>query len=376
MPAPRFHDLPVAGVRALTDDAVAVRLAVPEPLREAFRHLPGQYVTLRATIDGSDVRRSYSISSAAGATGDAAPDGFEVGVRRVPGGAFSTRAATLAFGDTLAVMPPEGRFVARPGEVRNAVLVAAGSGITPCLSIASSLLARDPDARVTLLYGNRDVASIMFRSELDALKNRFLERFVLIHATSREPQDVAFLNGRVSADMLDALASRGLVDVDAADGIWLCGPAPMIEGVTGWLAARGVAPERVHRELFAATGAATAPRRPDAATGATGATSPATSDDDPEAGASVEIVLDGTRRRIRVDGARETVLAAATRQGLELPFSCAGGMCCTCRCRVVTGAATMDANYSLEAWETDAGFTLACQARPVGDALTLDFDAT
>ena len=367
MPAPRFHDLPVAGVRALTDDAVAVRLAVPEPLREAFRHLPGQYVTLRATIDGADVRRSYSISSAAGAE---APTSFEVGVRRVPGGAFSTRAAALSVGDTLAVMPPEGRFVARPGEVRNAVLVAAGSGITPCLSIASSLLARDPDARVALLYGNRDVASIMFRAELDALKDRFLERFVLIHATSREPRHVAFLNGRVSAAMLDALAARGLVDVDAADGIWLCGPAPMIEDAACWLAARGVAPERVHHELFAAAGATTAPRRPDAVPAA------ATSGDGPATGASVEIVLDGTRRRIRVDGARETVLAAAARQGLELPFSCAGGMCCTCRCRVVTGEATMDANYSLEAWETEAGFTLACQARPAGDVLTLDFDAT
>ena len=363
--AARFHDLVVERVREVAADAVAVRLAVPAPVRERFRHLPGQYLTLRAEIDGEEVRRAYSICSP---TDGAPPASLEVGIRRVPGGRFSTRAAALRPGDALAAMPPEGRFVARPGAPTRAVLIAAGSGITPCLSIAASLLEGHEGARVTLLYGNRGLDGIMFRAELDALKDRHLERFSLLHATSREPRDVALLNGRVSADMVAALVARGLLDPDAADGTWLCGPRPMIEGVGAWLAERGVAPERVHRELFAAVpgGAPPSPASGAARSGGAG----------PQAGATVHVTIDGTRRRLLVDGARETVLAAAARQGLELPHSCAGGMCCTCRCRVVAGEATMDANYSLERWETEAGFVLACQARPVGTMLELDFDAS
>ncbi len=366
MSVPRFHELHVVDLRRLTDDAVALRFGVPAELRRVFMHLPGQYVTLRADVDEHDLRRSYSICSAVSAAG---PEAFEVGIKRVAGGAFSTYAQRLTIGDTVAVMTPQGRFTAAPGQVRDALLVAAGSGITPCLSIASTLLGRDPHARVTLVYGNSRTADIMFRADLDALKDRHLERFVLVHALSREPQTVAFLNGRVSAALLDGLATRALVDPGAADGTWLCGPRAMTDEIAAWLVARGVAPERVHREYFAA---------PDASAGAVAGTPAGPvhgGNPDPRGGTPVDIVVDGGRRRIRVDAANETVLVAAQRQGLDLPYSCAGGMCCTCRCRIVEGAARMDANYSLQAWETEAGFTLACQARPVGDTLTLDFDA-
>ena len=373
MPTPRFHRLTVAGVRPLTSEAVALRLAVPDALAGAFRFLPGQYVTLRATAGGEEVRRAYSISSRAGGGPGDGPGGFEVGIKRVPGGRFSNLARELGAGDALEVMAPEGRFVARPGEARRVLLVAAGSGITPCLSIAATLLHDDPEARVALVYGNRDAGSIMFRAELDALKDRYTGRFSLVHVLSGESRGAALLEGRLSPERLAALDAHGLIDIGASDAIYVCGPEAMADGVVAWLAGRGVPDDRVHRERFVAASAGTAGPGPVDVPAAAPVEAPrdgarATS------GSAVDVVVDGARHRIEVDGARETVLAAAHRQGLELPFSCAGGMCCTCRCRVVDGAATMDANYSLQGWEVEAGFTLACQARPTSRTLTLDFD--
>ncbi|MCR9126229.1 MAG: 2Fe-2S iron-sulfur cluster-binding protein [Rhodobacteraceae bacterium] len=347
-----FHDLTIRAVERLTPDSVAISFDVPDALSDAFRYAPGQYLTLRADVGGSDTRRSYSIASLPGAP-------LTVGVKTVPGGVFSTFAQGLRAGDTLAVMPPEGRFVPA-GETR-LVLVAAGSGITPMVSIAGAALAAG--AEVTLIYGNRATDTIMFRDALDGLKDRYIDRFTLIHVLSREPQDVALLAGRVTGERVARLADAGAVDLAGADGVFLCGPGEMIDDVSGMLRDRGISDDRIHFEKFYHDGEAPRPTRSAAAEAAA------------VSGVAVTVVLDGARRMFRVEENDDTVLDAAARQGLELPFSCKGGMCCTCRCKVTDGSAEMAVNYSLEPWEMEAGFTLACQARPTSATLELDFDA-
>ena len=351
-PARGFHRLIVSRIRPQTTDGVAVAFDVPDDLADTFRFRPGQYLTLRATIDGQDVRRSYSICSADDA------GHLEVGIKRVEGGAFSSFAQNLRPGDTVEVMPPQGRFTVAIGGRHDYLLVAAGSGITPCLSIASSVLAGEPESTVTLVYGNRSAASVMFREEVDALKDRHTRRFRLFHVTSREAQDVAFLNGRIDGERIRALARRGLIEPAAFDAAYLCGPEAMIEDVSAALREFGMEEGAVRFELFTTAGSKPPPVRTAAVA----------------EGATIDIVIDGSRRSVAIDGS-QTVLAAAQAAGLDLPFSCAGGMCCTCRCRVVQGEAAMDVNYSLQDWEVEAGFTLACQARPKTDRLVVDFDA-
>lgn len=350
-----FHDLTLAAVVPQESDAVSLVFDVPESLRETFRFTPGQYLTLKADIDGEDVRRSYSICS-----GLSEP-GLAVGIRRLEGGAFSNHALSLKVGDTVEVMPPQGRFTAEIGGAHNYLLVAAGSGITPCLSIAKSVLELEPESRITLVYGNSRIATTMFRTEVDALKDRYTDRFQLIHTMSRERVDAEFLNGRVDGAMIERLVERRLFRIDEFDAAYVCGPQPMIESTAEALQRLGMAQEKIRFELFTTEGFQDrAPAKPTV---------------DAKSGAEVTITLDGGEKRITVDGERETVLAAAQAAGLDLPFSCAGGMCCTCRCKVTEGQAAMDKNYSLQNWEVDAGFVLACQSRPLTDKLALDFDA-
>lgn len=351
----QFHPLQISHIRPQTAGGIALKFDVPEALQADFAFAPGQYLTLRSTINGQDIRRSYSICSAEN------DNGLEVGIKRVDGGVFSNHAFGLSVGDTLSVMPPQGRFTARIGGTHNYLLLAAGSGITPCLSIAKSVLAGEPDSSITLIYGNSATDSVMFRDDIEALKDRYTERFTLTHVMSREHQDVECLNGRLDGTRIMALHERGLVDTTAFDDIYICGPQPIIESCSAALGDLGIADDKIHFELFTpADGKSTAARQ----------TVP-----DVVSGASVEIILDGTRRTIKVDGALQTVLKAAQKAGLDLPFSCAGGMCCTCRCRIVSGEAAMDVNYSLQDWEVEAGFTLACQTRPKTDKLVIDFDA-
>jgi len=360
MAAPRFHTLEIAAVRNETPDAVAISFAIPEELSDTFAFVPGQYLTLRADIGGEDMRRSYSICSPLSETGRRT-----VGVKRIEDGRFSSFAQTLKKGDRIEVMPPLGRFTAEIGGDHDYLLLAAGSGITPCLSIAKSVLAGEPESTVTLLYANRNSASVMFRDDLNDLKDRYTTRFTLLHVMDEEVQDVEIMNGRLDAEKLEHLANLKVIDPKAADAIYICGPEPMIRSASAAMAALGVDADRIKFELFTpAPGAKPAPARTNGAA-VNGA----------KHGASVEIILDGARRTIEVDAAQDTVLTAAMKAGLDLPYSCAGGMCCTCRCKIVEGAATMDENFSLEPWEIEAGFTLSCQARPDTDRLVLDFDA-
>ncbi|MEM7545877.1 MAG: 2Fe-2S iron-sulfur cluster-binding protein [Pseudomonadota bacterium] len=356
MAAPKFHRLKIANVRPETDDAVALRFEIPAGLAEAYAFTPGQYLTLRAVIEGKDVRRSYSICSPLGA------EYLEVGVKRIEGGAFSSHAMTLNSGNEMDVMTPQGRFLAPIGGSHNYLLLAAGSGVTPMVSIARSVLEGEPESRVTLLYANRTTDSVMFRQVFDDLKDRFLTRFRLTHVMDEETQDLELFNGRLDGEKLATMATRGLIAPTDFDAIYVCGPQPMIEAASAALESLGVTKDRIRFELFTPAGGlptATATARPQPQTGS----------------ARVEVTLDGARRSFSMDPASETVLQAASRAGLEIPYSCAGGMCCTCRCKVTAGDAAMDVNYSLEPWELDAGYVLACQTRATSERLALDFDA-
>lgn len=364
----RFHDLEVSDVRRETDDAVSLAFAVPETDRDAFRYVPGQYLTLRAEIDGHDVRRSYSICSGVN-------DGeIRVAIKRVDGGAFSVFAnENLKPGDRLQVMPPDGRFVARPdpGTARTIVAFAAGSGITPILAIAKSVLDTEPGSRFSLFYGNRDTGSIMFREVLEDLKNRFPDRFSLMHVLSREPQEVALLNGRIDKEKCTTIF-RALVNVHAVDAFYLCGPEAMIDTVRASLEAHGVDETKVHVERFtpssdAAAMAAEARRARQARLAAAGP--------DLSGTAQVTAVLDGVGITVPVARDGESILDVLLKVRPDMPFACKGGMCCTCRARVVEGEVEMDLNYTLAPEERDRGFVLTCQAHPVSDRVVLDYDA-
>lgn len=346
-----FHELTISEVRQEGTDANALVFDVPQDLAQEYAFVPGQYLTLRADIEGADVRRSYSIASG--------PDGaLCVGVRQVEAGVFSTFAQELKAGDTVQVMEPEGRFML--ADQRDVVLIAAGSGVTPMVAIAAAALVRG--ANVTMIYGNRDFAHVMFRTELEALKDSYMERFTLIHVLSREEQDVPLLNGRITGEKITQMAKAGAIDLASTDGVFLCGPGEMISDVSEALTKLGVAANDIHSERFTPDGEAPKVRSKAAQVAA-------------KNGVEVEVILDGTKKRFTVEDGDENVVAAAARQGLELPYSCKGGMCCTCRCRVTEGTSEMATNYSLEPWELEAGFTLACQTRPTSKKLVLDFDA-
>jgi ring-1,2-phenylacetyl-CoA epoxidase subunit PaaE len=310
-------------------------------------------VTVRRVADGREERRSYSICAPVGAP-------LRIGVREVAGGAVSSWLVhEVGPGDVVEVQPPSGRFVADPAVGGRHVLVAAGSGITPMISIAGSLLAAG-DARVTLFYGNRHATSVMFAEELADLKDTYGARFELVHVLSREPREVELFSGRLDRERLGTLLAE-LVPVDAVDGFWLCGPHEMVVGARELLGRLGVPKEKVHTELFYVEDAAPPPAR-HREPGATGPT------------AQVTVVLDGRASELALPY-DETVLESAQRQRADLPFACKGGVCGTCRARVTDGEVEMRRNYALEAEEVEAGYVLTCQTLPVSDAVTVDFDA-
>ncbi|RKS73165.1 ring-1,2-phenylacetyl-CoA epoxidase subunit PaaE [Actinomadura pelletieri DSM 43383] len=347
-----FHRLTVADVERLTDDSAAITFDVPSDLRGAFDFAAGQSLTLRRTIDGAEHRRSYSICAPTGARP-------RIGVREIPGGLFSSwLVREVRPGDGVEVQRPSGGFRADPGTGGRHLCVAAGSGITPMLSIAATVLA-DPDAEVTLLYGNRTSGTVMFAEELADLKDRHGPRFQLVHVLSREPRAVDLLSGRLEADRLRRLLAA-FVPVTALDHVWLCGPLGMIEGAREVLAEAGVDASRVHVELFYVDEPPPEVRRADETV------SGETSD--------VTIVLDGRATTSALPRDR-TLLDGATAGRNDLPFACKGGVCGTCRAKVRAGEVDMRRNYALEPDEVAAGFVLTCQSFAVSDAVTVDYDA-
>ncbi len=348
-----FHALRVADVERLCDDAVAVTFDVPADLQETYAFRPGQYLTLRLVRDGQEERRSYSICAPAGAPP-------RIGVRRVDTGMFSEWLVDrLAAGEEIEVAPPSGSFTPEIAPGSHHGLVAAGSGITPVLSIAASVLAAHPDTRVTLLYGNRRTDTVMFTEELADLKNAHGPRLHLLHVLSREPMEAEIFTGRLDADKLRTLLGA-LVDVDGVDHWWLCGPLGMTEDAVEVLRGFGVDRKRVHRELFYVDEPPPELHRADEVV--EGETS------------EVTVVLNGRSTTLTLPRA-ESVLDAAQRIRGDLPFACKGGVCGTCRARVTDGEVTMRRNFALEDEEVEAGFVLTCQTRPVSDAVTVDFDS-
>ena len=361
----RFHTLTVTDVERLTEDAVAISFAIPDELADEFLFEPGQHLTLRATVEGQDVRRSYSICRSR-------PDVLErrelrVASARVVGGLMSNWINdSVVAGDQIEVMTPLGGFTCatEPNGMRHHAAIAAGSGITPVMSLLSTALAEEPASRVTLIFGNRHTTSIMFLEELEDLKNEYPDRFHLINVLSREDQDVELFSGRLDRDRLERILGA-VVLVQTVDEWYLCGPSGLVESAQGLLADLGVDSHHVHHEVFHVddSGAPVATVEPVVRA----------SGEPPEA--VVTVNLDGRTTVIEMPLRTETILAATLRARPDAPFSCTGGVCGTCRARLVEGEVRMDRNYALEPEEVAAGMVLACQSHPITATVALDFDA-
>ncbi|WP_217125781.1 1,2-phenylacetyl-CoA epoxidase subunit PaaE [Hydrogenophilus thiooxidans] len=350
-----FVPLTVKQIERLAPDAVAVEFDVPEPLRSAFAFTAGQHLILRHTFDGEEVRRSYSLASTPGS------GRWIVGIRKIPNGRFSTWAnQQLAPGMTIEALPPQGRFQFRPqpNAQRHLVAFAAGSGITPILSIVATALAEEPMSRVTLCYGNRTRTSAMFLETIEDLKNRYPDRFLFLPLFSREPQEVPLFEGRLDEAKTRTLLSALFPEPDAIDCVYLCGPNAMIDGVEAALLAHGVAQDRIHHERFGAPESAPPPH----------------AEAHDAAAATIRVIMDGITREFPYPGGATPILDAALAAGIALPYSCKNGVCCACRAKVVAGRVRMDKNYSLEREDLEAGFVLTCQAHPLTEQVALSFD--
>ena len=353
----KFYPLKVASVRQETRDTVAVTFAVPPDLQASFAYQQGQHLTLRALIDGEDVRRSYSICSAV------QEGALRVAIKRTQGGQFSSWANEhLKPGAMLDVMPPMGHFNV-PLAASNAhhyVAFAAGSGITPILSIIKTTLLTEPGSRFTLFYGNRASSSVIFRDELAELKDRYLTRFTLAYVMSREQQDIDLFNGRITKEKC-AQFLQHWVRVEDIDVAFICGPEDMMQGVSAALQEAGLPKQQIKVELFAASipKHAHKPRQLDAAT---------------RHETMVTVVMDGSHTSFAMNQDQESILDAGLRAGIDMRYSCKGGVCSTCRCKLIEGKVDMDANYALEDYEVARGFILSCQSFPTTDTVIIDFD--
>jgi ring-1,2-phenylacetyl-CoA epoxidase subunit PaaE len=360
MATPQFHSLRIREVRPETADAVSVSFEVPPELREQYRFTQGQFVTLKAHVDGEETRRSYSIC--VGVT-DYDRDGeLRIGIKRVRGGRFSNFAFdTLQAGHTIEVMTPDGRFFTHlnADEGKQYVAFAGGSGITPVLAIVKTTLDVEPRSTFTLIYGNRSVDAIMFAEELEDLKNRYMNRFVLYNVLSDDMQDVDLFNGVLDRSKCAAFL-EALVSPEAIDEAFVCGPAPMMDAAEAALKAAGVADSKVHVERFG--------------TPLPQAGAPVVEITEQTPAADLEIVIDGNRRKLRLPYEGASLLDVGLHAGLALPYACKGGVCCTCRAKVLEGEVKMDKNYTLEPQEIRDGFVLTCQCHPVSERVVVSYD--
>lgn len=351
----KFYPLTISDVKQETRDTIVVSFAVPAELQDTFSYQQGQHLTLRSEINGEDLRRSYSICSAV------QERQLRVAIKRAPGGLFSNWAnESFVPGQRIDVMPPMGHFNVPldAGNRKHYLAFAAGSGITPMLSIIKTTLLSEPHSHFTLVYANRASSSVIFKEELTDLKDAYLERFNVVYVMSREQQDVELFNGRIDRAKCDAFFASwiDLKDVDAA---FLCGPEEMVQAVAASLQAHGLPKTQIKTELFAAS----TPPRAHAARAVVG-----------KQECEVTVIVDGYHNVFTMDKEKESVLEAGLKHGIDLRYSCKGGVCATCRCKVVEGKVDMDANYALEDYEIARGFVLSCQSFPVSDKLLLDFD--
>jgi ring-1,2-phenylacetyl-CoA epoxidase subunit PaaE len=365
----RFHSLFIKRIEPLTADSVQITLAIAPHLRDAFVFTPGQFLTLRAQIQGESVRRSYSICSTPAQLERSQE--ISVGIKHVAGGVFSSFATQqLKVGDELDVMPPDGRFVQKSeGAVPavNRLCIAAGSGITPILSMLGHGLATEPLARYTLVYGNQRTTSIMFGEALQDLKDRYPQRLQLIHVLSRQATELALGHGRIDAEKITSLTTS-LIDVRSLHEALLCGPEGMIETATAALVQAGLPAERIHSERFFS-----ASKSVDAIKNIANSLINTTAAGKNGSEMALEVVLDGKTHGMGI-AATQNVLDVALEAGLDLPYACKGGVCCTCRAKLIEGKVEMEKNFTLEQWEVDKGFVLTCQARCLSPKVVVSFD--
>ena len=356
---PKFHPATIVSKEPETADSIVLTLSVPEDAAEEFSYQQGQHLPVRAFLDGKSVRRTYSLCSSV------SEDSLRLGVRVQEGGLFSNYIADqLNVGDVLEVMPPYGHFNTSLDESQEKTYAAfvSGSGITPILSIARTTLETEANSRFIIFYGNRKRSTTMFVEDLYALKNRFGERLSLHFIMSREPTDIDLYSGRIDGEKAKALHEAFLGD-SRADDIFLCGPNPMIDDVTSALAGFGYDEKRIHSERFRA--------------GLKGETAPRVqSQNIPKGGAEVTVIMDGHKQSFHMRADDSSILDAAGENGLDVPYSCKGGVCSTCRCRLTKGEVDMALNYALEPWELEKGFILTCQSTPKTAEIELDFDQT
>lgn len=350
----KFHTVQIAAIRPLTDDAVEITFDIPEANRAAFTYEAGQYLTLKTVINGEEIRRSYSLCSAPH------EGNYKVGIKRVPNGIFSNYAIDiLKKGNQIEVMPPAGNFMYVPTvDAKNhIVLIAAGSGITPMLSIAKTILTSEPNSNVTLFFGNRGFSSVMFAEELEQLKNKYLTRFRLFHVFSQESQGIPVQKGRIDAKRLAELYAAFLSH-DQIDAVYLCGPEEMILTGKAFFEEKGLNSSQIHFELFHSGKAAKAQE----AAALTAST------------CQVDLIIDDDVISFEMDAKDKNLLEAAQRAGADVPFACKGGVCCTCKAKILEGEASMFVNYALEAEEVKQGYVLTCQAIPTTEKITISFD--
>ena len=358
-----FHSLSIDRVQQDTRDAIIISLHLPDELRSVFAYQQGQHLTLRAMIDGEDVRRSYSLCCAV------QDEQLQIAIKKVSGGIFSGWAhANLKAGMTLDVMPPMGHFQVplQPAQSRHYLAFAAGSGITPIYSIVKTTLLAEPTSRFTLVYGNRASSTVMLREALADLKDRFLDRLSIVHVMSREKQEIDLFNGRIDADKCRALAAQWIAigDVDIA---FICGPESMTQQVSETLQSLGMVKDQIKTELFSAATVDTA---------AAAARRQARASEASALGAQCEVsfIIDGHHHQITMQRDAQSLLDAGLAHGIDIRYACKGGICATCRCKVVEGRVDMDANHALEDYEIARGFVLSCQAFAASERLVLDFD--
>lgn len=356
---PTFHKLEVIDVRRETEDAVSFAMGVPAELKEKFRYQPGQYLTFKMESGDEEIRRSYSICSGLN------DDELRVAVKEVPHGRFSTFAnRSLKVGDTLDVMTPIGNFTTEIDANTNKsfVFFAAGSGITPVISIVKSILTMAPKSDVTLFYGNKGIDSVIFHEELEALKNEHMDNFRLMHIFSRESIGNKLQKGRLDNQKVETLYDVILQSQDI-DEVFVCGPEPIIYAVKDTFEKFGFEKNKVHFELF------TTPVR-----GEKKEHSHRDHRDEPQINANVKVILDGEQTLIALDSDGDSILEAAQKAGADVPFACKGGVCCTCKAKIIEGSAKMDVNYALEDDEVEAGYILTCQSHPTSDQLVVSYD--
>jgi len=356
--APKFHELKIKEVRQETEECVSVSFAVPVELQSDFKFIQGQYLTLRTDINEEDVRRSYSICSGIG------EEDLRVAIKKVPGGKFSTFAnESLQAGDTLQVMTPMGKFYTTldASHEKHYVLFAAGSGITPMLSIMKSVLTTEPKGTISLFYGNKTTDSVIFKEEIEALKNSYLTRIRVHYIMSREQLQSELFTGRINKEKTNSFLNLLVQNKEHAE-YFLCGPFQMIQDIRASLAENGVPEQQVHFELFTTepVGAGTAP---------------ISSEPIKEIDAKIKVILDGNEYDFNILKSDEMILDTALKNGADLPFACKGGVCATCKAKLEAGEVEMKVNYGLEQDELKAGYILTCQAQPKTKEVTVNFDA-